>query len=126
MHVLHILWICQVIMSQGDIKAIVPKILKEFIRQLSVSFNNERGLEELWMRWQPSISESLSDYEPYFFVRRNRGSHPCREFVATFRFSLEVEYMHVSRYRGKSSGGRALVEGNTNYVFKRANSCGGR
>ena len=61
----------------------------------------EKALDEMAV----SISESLSDTNPIFLCVVIGGIIPVGNLLPRLDFPLEVDYIHVSRYRGKTSGG---------------------
>ena len=62
----------------------------------------EAALEQM----STDITVELQDKNPLFLCVMNGGLVPIGGLVSRLRFPLQLDYLHVSRYRGKTTGGQ--------------------
>ena len=65
---------------------------------------SKNDVEQAITRISQEITEKLRDKNPIVLCVMNGGLVPTGMLVTRLNFPLQVDYLHATRYRGKTSG----------------------
>ncbi len=81
----------------------LPKHIREVYAKATKLFSREQ-VEQALDNMASEISEQLADSNPVFLCAVIGGIVPLGNLLPRLDFPLEVDYIHVTRYRGKTYG----------------------
>lgn len=82
----------------------VPQKIREVYRQASCIYTTDQ-VESALERMAKDINMTLSDTNPVLLCVMVGGLVPTGNLLPRLDFPLELDYIHVTRYKGKTRGG---------------------
>lgn len=86
----------------------MPTVLPQEIREIQARAEllySKADIEAAYERMAAAISESLRDLNPLVVSVMIGGLIPAGQLLPRLDFPLQMDYLHATRYRGKTRGG---------------------